>query len=389
VARAPGQGAHAGDTVSVGRFVPRAHLARLLLLASVALTGACGRQQHAIGVILPLEGALKQFGHEMQSGIDLALSELPPERRPRMLVMDNGGSPQATSAAVDALVRQGATVIIGPLTTDNVAVATLAGRSLGVSCVAPAATGSRLVDPAIGTLRLCHGDEDVGVALARYARDTLRLERVAVAIDLASTYSVGLATAFSQEFMRRDGSIAGRVYFHGDTADADGVLDAVAGLDPDGAMLAAYAPDVVRMVNAAVDPRVSDLILLGGDGWNGAGVQQALEGRVRGAYRTRHFDPESHDPIVQDFVKRYSESAHEEPSDLAALGYDAARAVLSVFDPALEGPAIRLRLLGLAAHPGVTGLLTLDPRGAAVEKPVWLEPLHEQRESGGLGRIDR
>ncbi len=359
------------------------------LIAAFAPMSGCSKPPHSIGVILPLEGALKQQGHELQAGIDMALSEVPPERRPHVLVMDNGGSPQATSAAVDALVRQGATVIIGPLTTDNVAVATLAGRFLGVSCVAPAATGSRLIEPAMGTLRLCFGDDDAGAALARYARDTLRLEQMAVVIDLASTYSVGLATAFSQEFLRRGGSIAGRFYFHGGAADADVVLDSVAALEPDGVLLAAYSPDVVRMVNAAHDPRVAELILLGGDGWSGSGVREALEGRVRGAYRTRHFDPDSHDPLIEAFVARFRATAHEEPTDLVALGYDAARAVVGVFDPALDGPAMRTRLLGLAGQPGVTGEVTLDGRGAASDKPVLLEVLHDPRQPGGLGRIDR
>jgi branched-chain amino acid transport system substrate-binding protein len=350
-----------------------------------ALAGCSPAPDRAIGVILPLEGRLKQGGHALQAGIDLALAELPPERRPRVLVADNGGDSRRTTQVFDHLVEQGASVILGPLTTDDVAAAAIAARTHGIACVAPAATGA---SPDGALLRLCFGDEEAGAALAAYARDTLRLERLALVMDLQSGYSMGLGDAFGREFQRRGGRIAGRAWFHGGQDNALSVLDEAAALDPDGVLLAAYAPDIVRMVNGARDERVGELILLGGDAFNGDGVREALAGRVHGAYHTRHFDPDSPDPVVHEFVERYRAAQHETPSDLAALGYDAARAVFSTFDPALDGPALRARLLQLRDFPGVTGALTLDARGAAVGKPILLEQLLDPEQPAVLGRID-
>jgi len=145
----------------------------------------------------------------------------------------------------------------------------------------------------------------------------------------------------------------------------------------DGALLAGYLPDVTRMLEGASDKRLADLVLLGGDGWGGAGLAQAFAGRVRGAYRTRHFHPGRDDPQVADFEARWRAATGEEPSDTAALTFDAARAVLSVFDPEVDALEMHRRLLRLPHREGVTGPLDVDPRGAAARRPIFLEQVHD------------
>jgi len=115
-----------------------------------------------------------------------------------------------------------------------------------------------------------------------------------------------------------------------------------------------------------------ELILLGGDGWNDPSLDEQLIGRLAGAYYTRHFDPGDDEPRVAAFVAAYQQRHGGVPTDAAALGYDAMRAVLTIYDPRLDGGQLHARLLGLRDLPGVTGDLNIGPLGSALRKPIVL-----------------
>jgi branched-chain amino acid transport system substrate-binding protein len=370
--------------------------ARALVLAGAlclaALAAGCGAgaaPQGVVGVILPLTGQLQQWGLDMQAAVDVAWAELPAAPRPLLLSCDNGGTARGTTTAFEHVVGQGATVVIGPLTTDNAITAGIVARDMAIPCVLPAATGDEVLAGSGFSVRVCSGDAEAGRALARYAREELALERVALVVDLTSAYSLGLSESFSREFRRERGLIVDEVGYYGGDRALGGVLDQVAAMDVQGALLAGYAPDLVPMVEGARDPRVADLVLLGGDAWGGAGLPEALAGRCAGAFHTRHFNPEDSDPRVVAFRDAYRAQTGSEPSDAAALAYDAARAVLSVFDPALDGPELLARLRDITDFPGVTGVIRIDPRGAAGGKAVYLEQFHDPQRPAMVGRIDR
>jgi branched-chain amino acid transport system substrate-binding protein len=339
-------------------------------------TSGCGGQPAgAIGVALPLTGPLAEWGLEARAGVELALASAPAPA-PRMLWEDTGGTPDGATGALERLADQGASLVIGPFTTDEAVSAGTLARSLGVPLVVPAATGAGVTEPGGWAVRLCYEDADAGRALAEWAASDAKLQRLALVIDLESAYSLGLAEAFRHAYVRLGGRILGEVAYRGGSDDRLDVLERVAQLDVQGALLAGYAPDIVVMLQSAqsewVSRRLSELVLLGGDGWGGAGLREALVGRVAGAYHTRHFDPSAQEPQVQEFVASWRDRQHDDPSDAAALGHDAALAALAVFDPGLDGASLLARLRALRELPGVTGMLSVGAAGSALRKPVVL-----------------
>jgi branched-chain amino acid transport system substrate-binding protein len=365
-----------------GSRAPARVLAALLacVAALTALPGGCGRPpaEGSVGVLMPLSGPLRDWGSEMMNGIQLAWDQDRSPQQPKLLVNDTGGSARGATTAFEELLDQGARVVVGPLTTDEVMAASLVARQREVPTVAPAATGIGVLGPKAGyTVRLCYGDDEAAAALAAFAEQELRLQRLALVVDLTSAYALGLADAFSCAFQERRGRIVETVYYHGSTEDGLHALDTVAGMDVQGALLAGYAPDLVPMVKSAKSPRLSGLVLLGGDGWAAPELQRALAGRVAGAYHTRHFNPSAGTPEVTAFLDAWSVRHQKPPGDFAALGYDAARAVLSVFDHSLDGPALKQRLGGLSGFLGVTGTITLDAQGGAQRLPIVIESFHE------------
>ncbi|MHC5211565.1 MAG: ABC transporter substrate-binding protein [Planctomycetota bacterium] len=364
----------------------------VVVLAGVATFGgaptACAPDSKgAIGIVLPLTGVLKEWGLELQAGIQLALDEDPDAAR-RVLWSDNGGTATGTTAAIEHLVEGGATVIIGPLTTDNAVTAGIVSRSLRVPLVVPAATGPGITPPGGSSVRICYEDGQAGRALARWAAADAGLSRLAVVVDLESAYSIGLAQAFEREFRRLGRRVVGEVPYRSGSAARAGVLDRVAALDVEGALVAGYAPDIVVMVQGARSEAVGGLTLLGGDGWSGAGLRQALSGRVAGAYHTRHLDPTANEPLVGSFLSTYEARHEAPPSDAAALGYDAARVVLSVHDPLASGLELVARLRAVRGFAGVTGTIALDPLGSAMGKQVVLVRIDDASGPMVIGRLD-
>ncbi len=361
----------------------------LLLLLCAALSASCSRRQPgAIGLSLPITGPFKEWGEDLRAGIQLALDQQPDPQR-LIVTVDNGSTVRGVTASLEHLVKQGATVIIGPLTTDNAQAAGVVSHALGVPCVVPGATGPELGAAGDSLLRLCYSDAEAGRALAVWARQSADLQRLAVVIDLSSSYSLGLAQAFTQEFHRQRGRIVGEVYYRAGAEDRQSVLDQVAALDVQGALVAGYAGDIEVMVRQSRSPRLAELVLLGGDGWEGAGLRTALAGRVAGAYHTRHFQPDADDPRVQSFVAAYQAAHLAAPSDLAALGYDAANFVLRSFDPQASAQQLLLALRTAGEFQGVTGRIALDAQGSAHDKDVILVQLHDPAAPAFVTRLDQ
>ncbi|HZJ72566.1 MAG TPA: ABC transporter substrate-binding protein, partial [Planctomycetota bacterium] len=149
---------------------------RLALLAAamagglvVAQAAGCGgRPPGAIGVALPLAGPLSEWGREARAGLELAFAR-GSQPAPRVVWEDTGGTPDGAMAALERLVDQGATLVVGPFTTDEAIAAGTLARSLGVPLVVPAATGAGVAEP--------HGP--AARALAEWAASDARLQRLA------------------------------------------------------------------------------------------------------------------------------------------------------------------------------------------------------------------
>jgi branched-chain amino acid transport system substrate-binding protein len=353
-----------------------------LLLILVTLLG-CNRSTPSVGVLLPMSGAFQEWGREAEAGLLMAWEELDPENRVALEIVDTMSDEAEIPRLVEELVvDRGATVLVGPLTTGLALIAGATASSYEVPLVTPSATGEDVTTDNDWVFRLCYTDPEVAEALASFARFDLKLQRLAVVVDLANAYSVGLADRFSREFVRARGRIVAEVAHYDDPEELAEVLDRVAALDVDGALVAEYHDNLVAMLRGSTDPRLADLILLGSDGWEGPDVSGAMAGRVKGAYYTSHFCPDEGEvpterqAQVASFLDRYEERyGGAPPTDFVALGYDAGRAILSVFDPSLDGPEMAERLRTLQ-HGGITGRIELDAQGSPVGKTMVFEQLH-------------
>lgn len=352
----------------------------LALVLLGLLLGACGGQENCVGVLLPLSGAFQEWGREAKSGMLMAWDEADPKHATRLHFVDTQSREDLIPSLIGELVEvHGASIIIGPLTTGQTLVAAASAESWGVPLLTPSATAEEVTQDNPWAFRLCYSDPEVAEALAHFARYDLELQRLAVVADLGNAWSVGLAERFAREFVRARGSIVAEVTHYDDPEELASVLDRVAALDVEGALVAEYHDNLVVMLRGASDPRLGDLVLLGSDGWEGPEAPGVMQGRVKGAYYTSHFSPDEGDvpderqTLVASFLQRYEDRfGGQPPTDFVALGFDAVRAVLSVFDPDADGAAMAERLRSLR-YSGVTGRLQFDSGGGPQGKSLVFE----------------
>ena len=165
-------------------------------------------------------------------------------------------------------------------------------------------------------------DDLQGKVAARFAWENLKARRVAVLIDQAQDYCVGLANFFKQEFERRGGQIVSTSYIQTGDQDFSAQISALKGGKPDLIYAPNYYTEVALLAKQLQDLGVKIPILSG----DGAQVPELLSiggPAVDGMYFTALFHRQgATTELGRKFMQAY-ESTYKKPLDgFAALGGD-------------------------------------------------------------------
>jgi branched-chain amino acid transport system substrate-binding protein len=332
-----------------------------------------------VGFVGALTGPEAHFGLESRNGVQLALEEANAaggiQGRPLALrSYDSQSRPEEAANAMTRLVTQdGALFVVGENQSSNsLAMAPAAARA-EVPMIAPSSTNPRVTsEGGPYVFRVCFTDTFQGQLLARFARETLKAERVGILVDQKSDYAVGLAKVFSTRFSSLGGKIVSEeAYARGDT-DFRGQLTRAKATRPDVLFIPGYYSDVGPLARQARELGIR-AALLGGDGWDSGGRLAELGGAaVEGALYSSHFAADNPGQRVQDFLSRYQARFGHVPDALGALGYDAARVGIDALrrSSGAGGPMLREQIARTRDFDGVTGRITLGPDRDAVKPAV-------------------
>jgi branched-chain amino acid transport system substrate-binding protein len=222
--------------------------------------------------------------------------------------------------------------------------------------------------------RVCFIDPFQGTVMAKFARETLKLSRVAVLRDVGSDYSVGLADFFLSKFKELGGTIVDDQSYKDTDSDFRAQLTAIKAKNPDGIYVPGYYTQVGLIARQARELGLK-APLMGGDGWDSPKLFEIGGKALDGSYFSNHYSPEDPSPRIQDFVRVYKEKFKEVPDGLAATGYDAAKIAIDAMSraPQLTGEAIRDAIAATKDYPGVTGVISIDADHNAVKPAVVLQ----------------
>ena len=341
-----------------------------------------------LGFVGSLTGSEAYIGTSIRDGVQFAVEEVNAAggvrgRKVEVRYYDSQGRIEESVAAVQRLLTQDRVlVLLGEVSSSNSLAIADAAQAARVPMVTPSATHPDVTKKGDFIFRTCFIDSFQGEAMARFTREDLKLERVAVLQDDKNAYSLGLADAFSAAFQKRGGRVVAREsYSKGDT-DYRAPLLAVKKAKPQAVYVPGFYSEVGVIARQARELGLS-VPLLGGDGWESDRLFELAGTALEGSYHSSHYAVDNPAPELQRFLTAFR-ARYDRTSDAAAaaaLGYDAAKVSLAAIQRAesLTGPAIRDELARTKDYPGASGTITLDENRNPVKPAVIIELRENQR----------
>ncbi|MBM7118906.1 ABC transporter substrate-binding protein [Archangium primigenium] len=354
--------------------------------AAASTGGPAAEGPILLGQVGSLTGSEATFGQSAKHGIAMAVREANAaggvKGRPLAVrVYDSQGRPEEAAQAAMRLISQDKVVVVlGEAASSNSLAMADKAQAAGVPMITPTSTHPDVTRKGDYIFRVCFIDSFQGGVMAKFARDTLQFERVAVLQDNKSAFSVGLADTFREAFVARGGQVlTTESYSKGDT-DFRAQLTTFKKLKPQALFVPGYYTDVALIARQARELGLA-VPLLGGDGWESDRLFELSGGALEGGYYVNHYAVDNPDPRTQDFITRYKAEWKEAPDSVAALAYDAARLAIDAIGraPDLSGRAVRDALAATRDFPGVGGTINLDAHRDAVKEAVILKVEGETR----------
>jgi branched-chain amino acid transport system substrate-binding protein len=350
--------------------------------ATAAGGGAAGKI--VLGHVASLSGSEATFGQSTDHGIRLAVEEQNAaggiKGRPiEVKTLDNQGKPEESAVAATRLISQDkVTVLLGEVASSrSLAMAPIADR-YQVPMITPSSTNPKVTKDGDKTrpyvFRVCFIDPFQGTVMAKFARDTLKVDKVAVLRDVGNDYSVGLANYFIETFKKLGGTIVSDESYKAGDQDFKAQLTSIKNRGPQALYVPGYYTDVALIARQTRELGMQQP-LMGGDGWDSPRLFEIGGKALDGSYYSNHYSHEDPDPRIQTFVKSYKAKWGEVPDGMAASGYDAAKVAIDAMNraPELTGGALKDAIAATKEYPGVTGSITIDQDHNAVKPAVVLK----------------
>lgn len=329
-----------------------------------------------IGSFLSLTGPDASFGRSTLNGIELAISQINANgglqgRKLSLDIRDDQGKTENAIRAISELARNPNTLaIIGQAASRLSLAAAPVAQKMAIPMVSPSSTHPRVTEAGDFIFRVCFIDPFQGYVMAKFARENLKISRVAILRDRRSDYSTGLAEYFHRTFRSLGGEIVAREEFLSGDVDFTHQITEIQKHHPEAIFIPGYYTEVAQIAQQ-IKKMGGHYQLLGGDGWDSGKLFELARDAVDGAYFSSHFAPENNVPAVRKFVVHYQRQFHQIPDSFAAMAFDATMIVAQAI--AHTHPLSRVRLRNAIAETrgfsGVTGIISINTSRNA-DKPA-------------------
>ncbi len=356
-------------------------LRTLVSLALLSLVPACLAADMAplkVGEIASLTGKEAAFGQSSHKGTLLAIEELNAAggvlgRTFDLVTEDNQSKAGESATAARKLIsRDHVSALLGEVASSRSLEIAPIAQSSKIPMISPSSTNPKVTAVGSYIFRVCFIDPFQGTVMAKFAKNELHLNKVAVLTSVSSAYSVGLAKYFKERFIADGGDIAiEQKYSEGDK-DFRSQLTAIKAAGVGGIFVPGYYTEAALVAKQARELGIT-VPLFGGDGWEAPQLIEIGGSALEDTYYSTHYSPEDSSPAVQGFVKRFQARFNgETPDAMAALGYDSAVFLADAIKRAgtVESAAVRAALAATKDFTGVTGHTNIDANRNATKAAV-------------------
>jgi branched-chain amino acid transport system substrate-binding protein len=354
-------------------------LCGLMAFAGCGGGGASG-DEIVIGEFGSLTGSTATFGISTRNGIDMAIEQVNAAggvlgKPVRVIVEDTEGRPELAQTVVTKLITSNKVVaVLGEVASSLTLAAAPVAQQNQIPLITPSSTNPGVTQIGDYIFRVCFIDPFQGLVMAKFAKNSLGVQRVAVLRDIRNDYSVGLADVFVENFRAMGGQIVADVSYSAGDTDFSAQLTSIAPSRPEAIFVPGYYTEVGLIARQAKQLGLN-IPLLGGDGWDSPRLTEIGGEALSGSYFSNHYSADDPDPAIQKFVSEYRSRFNQVPDGLAALGYDAAMILFDAMERAgsTEPQAVRDALAETQNFAGVTGVITIDGERNAVKPAVILK----------------
>jgi branched-chain amino acid transport system substrate-binding protein len=364
------------------------HCARLFLVAELMAfsfltgcnkpSGGAGGDSIPVGEFASLTGKEAAFGNSSHKGTALAIQDLNAAggvlgKKLELSSEDTRSTPGESATVVRKLISRNKVIaVLGEVASGR----SLEGASVcqpnKTPMISPSSTKPEVTEKGDYIFRVCFIDPFQGKVLATFANQTLKVKSVAMLVDAAAPYSVGLASNFKETFEKLGGKIVIEQKFSSGDKDFKAQLTAIKAASPEAIFAPCYYTEAGLIVRQARELGVTAPVF-GGDGWEAPELLEIGGKAMEGTYYSTHYSAEDQSAKVQEFVKKYrAQYNNETPDAMAALGYDSAMVLADAIKRAgtTDEPKLRDAIAATKDFEGVTGKTTLDEHRNATKPAV-------------------
>ena len=355
-----------------------------LLLALSLATAAMAAEPIKIGELASLTGKEAGFGQTSHQRVMLAIEEINAAggvlgRPLELLYEDNQTKAGESATAVKKLIsRDKVVALIGEVSSGRSLEAAPIAQQAKIPMIAPAATNPKVTQTGNYIFRVCFIDPFQGTVMAKFAKEDLKVKRVAVLSSVSNAYSLGLAKFFKETFTAGGGEIVIEKNLSEGDKDFRAQLTAVKAANVEAVYVPCYYTEAALIVRQARDLGLT-IPFFGGDGWEDEQLLKIGGEALNGCYYSTHFSAENTDPVVANFVKKYKARWNGElPGAFSALGYDDIYVLADAIKRAGGTDHAKLRdaLAATKDFPGITGKTTINAERNA-SKPATIITLQD------------
>lgn len=374
--------------------VTRRGMVRTLLVLAAGVVGlaspatfASDKPAIVVGHYGSMTGKEATFGQSTDEGVRLAIKEINAAggidgRMIELKTYDTKGESKEAGIAVTRLITDDkVTAVIGEVASSLSLAGGAVAQQYGVPMITPSSTNPRVTAGRDMVSRVCFIDPFQGFVVAKFSREYLKNDKVAILYDQAQAYSKGLRDEFRKHFTALGGTVVADQAFSSGDQDFSAQLTTIKASGAQAIFVPGYYSEVG---NIAIQARKlgigKEVPLLGGDGWDSEQLGKIGGDAIEGSYYSNHYAPDQEGAMVQGFVKRYqAEFSGKTPDGLAALGYDAMMVLAEAMKRTLKdtgdlkGKDLAKAIASTKDFVGVTGTITMDERRDAVKPAVMVE----------------
>ncbi len=372
----------------LNRKIWRFAAAGLLLAAAGCMSNRGKDDALKIGVVLPLSGENAVYGKEILNGIECAnsyLRDISPTgtKLPELIVVDDRSRSAEAAKAIPKLYDAGvAAVLVGYTSEEALAVKGEALR-LQLPVMTPAGSNDKITERNPYMFRTNFSDRQQARALAYYAYYPRGCRRMASLLNLDENaiYARDLGRQTAQAFVDSGGALVFSGGFRENQTDFRPLLrELLAGM-PDVVFVPAFPEAAGRIIRQLRELGYRGLIL-GGDSWSGEKLLKECGPDAAPASFTVPFAPGGDSKEEKAFCELYRLMYRNEPTNNAALGYDALMLTYHATRDTVYSEEVLSRFRLLRSFRGAAGELAVLPEGD-VRRPVVIQ----QVVSDGTGKM--